>query len=246
MAIGFLGISYMIRIKDGMMRRRDFSIRFAGVGLGVLWMGKSAGDDLIQTAEQTRGPFYPIPEIEKQPFFDVDLTRKAETSPQAEGEVIIVRGNVLDISNQPLDQVFVEVWQACHSGRYNHPNDQGESPIDPHFQYWGRMQTGLDGSYSFKTIQPGKYPGRTPHIHFRVVAVGRKTLETQLYFEQYQDLNRKDGVYSRVSAEQQKGITTGFQEEPVDRSNPLSEKIKTGNFQIVLGPRNDAKSTPDM
>jgi len=94
----------------------------------------------------------------------MDLTRKDEKSPLAQGEVIVVRGNVLDISSQPLEKVFVEVWQACHSGRYNHPDDLGESTLDPNFRYWVRMQTGPDGSFSFKTIQPGKYPGRTLRI----------------------------------------------------------------------------------
>jgi len=28
-----------------------------------------------------------------------------------QGEVIVVRGNVLDISSQPLEKVFIEVWQ---------------------------------------------------------------------------------------------------------------------------------------
>jgi protocatechuate 3,4-dioxygenase, beta subunit len=228
------------------MKRRDFSIRMASLGLGGLWANSVFADDLLPTPEQTRGPFYPIPEIEKQRFFDVDLTRNDDKSPVAEGEIILVRGNILDISSQPLEKVYVEVWQACVSGRYNHPNDRGESPLDPNFQYWGRMQTGADGAFSFKTIQPGKYPGRTPHIHFRVVSSSRKPLETQMYFESNDELNQKDGIYKSVSVQQQKSVTVGFQSEPIDRANPSSEKLMTGNFQIVLGPKNDSKSTPDM
>ena len=227
------------------MHRRDFTLRFATISMGGLWVSNALADDLLLTPHQTLGPFYPIPEIEKQRYFDIDLTRKDETGPVADGEVIMVRGNVLDISSQPLEKVVVEVWQACNSGRYNHPGDKGPGPLDPNFQYWGRMQTGEDGSFAFKTIQPGKYPGRTPHIHFRVVASGRRTLETQLYFESNEELNRKDGIYNGISKEQQKSVTMGLELAPLDATDPKSEKLPTGQFQIVLGPKKDSKSTPD-
>jgi protocatechuate 3,4-dioxygenase beta subunit len=204
------------------------------------------GDDLIKTPSQTRGPYYPIPEIEKQEFFDIDLTRKDQASPVAEGEIIAIRGSVVDLSGKPLTDTMVEVWQACSTGRYNHPNDKGENPLDPNFQYWGRMKTGLDGSYAFKTIVPGKYPGRTPHIHFRIVSPQRPVLETQLYFEKFDELNRKDGIYNGVSAEQRKIVTTAFEKKRLDEKDSASLTLPTGTFQIVLGPKNDTKSTPGM
>ena len=126
-----------------MVERRSFVHRLAFFCAGGMWLTRSAmADELLLTPSQTRGPFYPIPPIDKQEFFDVDLTRKNDASPMAAGEIIAVRGNVLDISGQPLESVEVEVWQACKSGRYNHPNDKNESPLDPNFQYWGRMRTG--------------------------------------------------------------------------------------------------------
>ena len=230
-----------------MIERRSFVHRFAFFCVGGIWVSRSSlADDLSLTPSQTRGPFYPIPPIDKQQYFDVDLTRKNETAPAADGEMIAVRGKVVDISGQPLHDVIVEVWQACKSGRYNHPNDKNESPLDPNFQYWGRMLTGADGSFAFKTIEPGKYPGRAPHIHFRVVAPKRKTLETQLYFATNEELNMKDGVYKGVPPKQQKAVTTALENLAFNPKDPSSPKMPTGNFQIVLGSKNDTNSTPGM
>ena len=230
-----------------MLPRRRFVHRIAFFCAGgVLASRNACADDLLLTPSQTRGPFYPIPVIEKQDFFDVDLTRKKEASPIAQGEVIAIRGNVVDISGEILSGVTVEVWQACATGRYNHPNDKGDSQLDLNFQYWGRMQTGQDGSFSFKTIQPGKYPGRTPHIHFRVVAPKRAALETQLYFAANEELNIKDGIYNGATPQQRKSVTTALESVAANQNDKSSPKIPTGNFQVVLGPKTDSKSTPGM
>ncbi len=230
-----------------MVHRRGFVQHLTFIFAGGVWLARtSIADDLLLTPSQTRGPFHPIPPIDKQEYFDVDLTRRSENASVADGEIIAIRGNVVDISGKTLDDVTVEVWQACASGRYNHPNDKGESPLDPNFQYWGRMQTGADGSFSFKTIQPGKYPGRTPHIHFRVVAPKREILETQLYFASNEALNSKDGVYNSVPPKQRKAVTTALESLATNPKDQSSPKLPTGNFQVVLGPKNDSKSTPGM
>jgi protocatechuate 3,4-dioxygenase, beta subunit len=44
------------------------------------------------------------------------------------------------------------------------------------------MQTSDSGQYSFKTIKPIGYGGRPPHVHFRVIADGYRTLTTEMYF----------------------------------------------------------------
>ena len=107
-------------------RRRFLVQAISGSGVG-LWMARTAwGNFIPPTAAQTKGPFYPVPEIEKQKYFDADLTRLDTKSPVADGEQIAVRGVVLDMDEKPLDQVIVEVWQACETGRYNHPQDRNE------------------------------------------------------------------------------------------------------------------------
>ena len=227
-------------------RRKLLQLASGSGILGILSAKRGLGHDLIQTPAQTTGPFYPVPKIEAQKYFDVDLTRLDENSPIAEGEIVAIEGAVVTLASKPLPNTIVEVWQACHSGRYNHPGDNSPRPIDPNFQYWGRMKTGEDGSFRFKTILPGKYPGRTPHIHVRIVSPDRPELITQLYFEQHEELNLKDGIYRSLTDKQRKAVTTGFESKLLDPKLPEGEKILTGHFGIVLDDLNDARSTRPM
>jgi len=227
-------------------RRRFLVQALSGSGVG-LWMARSTFANFIPpTAAQTKGPFYPVPEIEKQKYFDADLTRLDANSPVADGEQIAVHGLVLDMDEKPLDQAIVEVWQACATGRYNHPQDRNDRPMDPNFQYWARIITGPDGKFSIRTIQPGKYPARTPHLHYRIVAPNRSELVTQMYFEANQELNRKDGIYMDLKPEQRAAVTIGLESKAIAEKDPNSEKLPTGEFRIVMGPRSDTKSTQPM
>ncbi len=227
--------------------RRIFLQAATSSGILSLLAARSwGGTELTLTPSQTKGPFYPIPEIQSQKHFDFDLTRLSEDSPVADGEIVAIEGSVLDLEDHPLKNTIVEVWQACHSGRYNHPQDSNSKPIDPNFQYWGRVNTGEAGTFRFKSILPGKYPGRTPHIHFRVVSPNRSELVTQLYFGQYEEQNLKDGIYRNLSKPQQKAVTTEFEKKPIDREKPDGDKLPTGTFKIVLGPKSDSKVTQPM
>lgn len=232
--------------------RRRFIVRAlvgSSLGMTLSKIGLTApwwSDGLLPTPSQTKGPFYPVPEIEKQKYYDADLTRLDGNSPVADGDQVIVRGSVVDFEDRPLAKVIVEVWQACATGRYNHPQDRNDRPADPNFQYWARIATSNEGTFSFRTIQPGKYPGRTPHIHYRIVAPNQSELITQMYFESQAEYNRQDGLYMELNPDQRKAVTVAMVPQSIDPSNPKSESLPTGNFKIVLGPLSDAKSTRPM
>jgi protocatechuate 3,4-dioxygenase beta subunit len=109
---------------------------------------------------------------------------------EAMGERIIVAGRVLDELGRPVRNAMVEVWQANAAGRYHHPRDQHDAPLDPNFLGRGRVFTDDDGSYRFTTIRPGAYPWRNHknawrpvHIHFSLFGDGfAQRLITQMYF----------------------------------------------------------------
>jgi protocatechuate 3,4-dioxygenase beta subunit len=214
--------------------------------LGVFGNRVAFGHDRLNTPSQTKGPFYPIPEIEKQQHFDFDLTRKNEDSPSALGEMISIAGSVISHSERPLGGSIVEVWQACETGRYNHPQDKNDRPMDVNFQYWGRVVTGEDAKFRFKTILPGKYPGRTPHIHFRIIAKDLPELVTQLYFAHHEELNRKDNLYMSLNIGQRDAVTTTLEKTTIDAKKNVGDTILSGNFTIVLGALTDTKSTRPM
>ena len=109
---------------------------------------------------------------------------------QAQGERIIVAGRVLDEANRPIPHTMIEIWQANAAGRYDHPGDTHDAPLDPNFQGGGRVFTDADGWYQFITIKPGAYPWRNHHnawrpnhIHYSLFGTGfAQRLITQMYF----------------------------------------------------------------
>ena len=106
------------------------------------------------------------------------------------GERIIVRGRVTDEDGHAVPNTMIEVWQANAAGRYNHPGDTHDAPLDPNFKGEGRVFTDADGWYQFVTVKPGAYPWgnhanawRPNHIHYSLFGAGFATrLITQMYF----------------------------------------------------------------
>lgn len=115
----------------------------------------------------------------------------AQPGESAIGSRIIVHGRVLDETGRAVPGALLEVWQANAGGRYRHKNEGYLGALDPNFCGCGRTITAEDGSYKFRTIQPGPYPWpnggndwRPAHIHFSVFGHGfAQRLITQMYFE---------------------------------------------------------------
>jgi protocatechuate 3,4-dioxygenase alpha subunit len=108
--------------------------------------------------------------------------------PEAAGERIRIEGRVLDGDRLPIPDAMIEIWQANAAGRYNHPTDGRDLPLDPQFTGFGRAGTDTHGSYWFETIKPGAVPFddrrlQAPHICVTVFARGLLNhLYTRLYF----------------------------------------------------------------
>lgn len=135
---------------------------------------------LVATASQTVGP-----------FFSVGLDWPGGgvlVDDQTLGERVALEGRVLDGDQAPVPDAMIEVWQANHGGRYAHPEDRRNQPLDPHFSGFGRVGTTADGRFAFHTIRPGAVPDpggalQAPHIVVGLFARGLlKRLLTRVYF----------------------------------------------------------------
>ena len=135
---------------------------------------------LPATTSQTVGPFFVIG--------CGWLNRDAIAGERVRGERVTIEGRVLDGDGQPVPDALIEIWQANAEGKYAHPDDNQNKPIDANFQGFGRIPTDDDGKFRFATIKPGSVPGpdgksQAPHLAVTVFARGLlRRLVTRIYF----------------------------------------------------------------
>ncbi len=217
-----------------MNRRKLLKLGLGGTALGLSTIA-GAVPFCGTTPAQTEGPFYPVNEQEDT---DWDLTRLKGAQQISRGEVVIVRGKVTGADCAPLAGTLVEIWQACDSGKYNHPNDPNPAPLDPHFQYWGKATTDQDGLYLFKTIIPGAYPAaenwvRPPHIHYKVHKWGYKELTTQLYFAGHK-LNRADRILNQIPVNEHVRVVRPIENRTITLPGEAPKVYRTVDFDLSL------------
>jgi protocatechuate 3,4-dioxygenase alpha subunit len=137
--------------------------------------------NLVPTPSQTVGP-----------FFYLGLTWKGSigclAGPGVKGERIRLMCAVFDGDAKPINDAMIEIWQANSNGKYNHPEDAQEKPVDTEFVGFGRLHSDESGVCTFETIKPGRVPGpdnalQAPHLNLSVFARGvLKRLATRVYF----------------------------------------------------------------
>ncbi|MDH3688053.1 MAG: protocatechuate 3,4-dioxygenase [Gammaproteobacteria bacterium] len=185
----------------------------------------SAAAELTLTPRQTRGPFYPT----RIPLdSDNDLVIVNGKAGEAKGEIANVVGQVLDERGKAIDGARIEIWQCDANGRYHHPWDTRDAPLDLNFQGYGEFTTGADGAYRFRTIKPVPYPGRAPHIHFAVSVPGTQPLVTQMYVAGAPE-NKRDWILNSIrDVRARQSLIVSFKRH----ANFPGELM--GNFDIVL------------
>ncbi len=150
---------------------------------------------LIPTPSQTVGPFL---HIGLAWLTTTDLAKDASA-----GERVVMAGSVLDGDGNPIPDAVLELWQANAHGKYAHPEDAQDKPVDPAFAGFGRIPTDKDGHFRFVTIKPGTTPGpggtrQAPHIVVAVFMRGMlRHLYTRIYFSD-ESANAADPILGRI------------------------------------------------
>jgi protocatechuate 3,4-dioxygenase beta subunit len=178
------------------------------------------------TPAQTEGPFYP----NKLPLdTDNDLIIVNDSITPAVGEITHLSGRVLDLKGEPVRNALVEIWQVDARAVYLHTADSSRKERDQNFQGFGRFLTSSTGEYYFRTIKPVPYPGRTPHIHFKIKKGSKELLTTQCYIKG-EPRNEKDGIFRDIDAKVREAVLVDFAPLKGSRIGEL-----TARFDIVLG-----------
>lgn len=152
----------------------------------------------LQTSTwQTVGPFF---RIGLERLFDADIAGEG-----TRGERIFVLGRLVDGLGIPIPDAVVEVWQANAAGKYDHPEDTQDKPVDPKFKGFGRIPTDDEGFFRFSTIKPGSVAGpngtsQAPHLIIGLLMRGLlKGLVTRAYFPE-EPLNANDLVLGLIDS----------------------------------------------
>jgi protocatechuate 3,4-dioxygenase alpha subunit len=125
------------------------------------------------------------------PYFKIGLqwlNRDNLAGEGVSGERVTIQGRVLDGDGVPIPDAVLEIWQANAYGKYDHPEDTQDKPLESGFQGYGRIPTDKQGTFRFATIKPGPVPGpngkeQAPHLVISVFMRGLlKRLTTRMYF----------------------------------------------------------------
>jgi protocatechuate 3,4-dioxygenase beta subunit len=199
----------------------------AALGAAGLFAPGAFAEELTRTPPQTEGPFYP----DRLPLdTDNDLLILNDAITPAVGEVTHLGGRILDAKGEPIRNAVVEIWQCDQHGAYLHSGTDNRQKRDANFQGFGRFTTGSTGEYYFRTIKPVAYPGRTPHIHYKVKVKGKEELVTQCYIKG-EPRNERDGVFRGIrDPKARESVLVDFSPVKSSKAGELAAK-----FDIVLG-----------
>lgn len=163
---------------------------------------------LQATTSQTVGPFF---KIGLRWLYREGLVGEGVT-----GERVTIRGRVFDGDGVPVPDAVLEIWQANAHGKYNHPEDAQEKPLEAGFTGFARLPVTEEGVFQFATIKPGPVPGpdgkeQAPHLMVSVFMRGvLRRMVTRMYFPD-EPRNGDDFILNLV--------------EPARRSTLIARKI---------------------
>ncbi|MEP4051064.1 MAG: protocatechuate 3,4-dioxygenase [Litorimonas sp.] len=161
-----------------------------------------------KTPDAIEGPYYPK-RSDRREDIDNDLVKIEGIVTEAGGEVVTLKGVIRDDTGSPIEGLRIEIWQCDINGKYLSRRDRQRIKHDFAFQGFGHDITNAKGEYSFRTIKPGKYPGRTEHIHVKLFNGHREILTTQFYVENGPN-NEGDWIYQRLSPTEADAVTMRF------------------------------------
>jgi protocatechuate 3,4-dioxygenase beta subunit len=202
-----IGIDFLNRIGQATNDHHNEGILFAdatGFSTLVCLLNNGSGG-ATETAAALLGPFWRMnsPATEN----GGSIVRSPTDGPS-----LFVNGRITDVGGKPIADVEVDVWQASPVGLYE---NQDDSQADMNLR--GKFTTDADGRFSFRSVKPAGYPVpthgpvgdmlraqqrhpyRPAHMHFLGYKPGFKTLITQVFVDDDENLS-SDVVFGVTDA----------------------------------------------
>lgn len=155
------------------------------------------------TTSQTVGPFFSLGLLW--------LCSGQLAEPAVSGPRVTIAGKIVDGLGRSVPDALLETWQANSHGKYAHPEDPQDKPVQSGFSGFGRVPTADDGSFRFITVKPGPVPApdgklQAPHLLVSVFCRGLlRRLVTRIYFPE-EAANAGDFALSLVDPSRQQTL----------------------------------------
>ncbi len=188
----------------------------------------------LLTPQATEGPYYFDPRLERS-----DIKGGRTGSP-----VRLLIG-VQGADCRPLKDARVDIWHCDAQGTYSGYAGGGQGDARGETFLRGHQKTNAAGEATFATIYPGWYPGRTPHVHMKVILGDSEVMTSQLYFpDELSDRIYRDRAYVKAGARLNNGNDSiARQQGPAAMASVTPE----GNghlVKILVGVDPFARRTP--
>lgn len=143
---------------------------------------------------------------------------------------------------QPIANATVDIWHTDANGVYSAPINTFCNPGDALARTQtfcrGVRTTDSNGWAHFRTIYPGWYSGRTPHIHATIRVGGNAMVTTQFYFPDTlsDQIYRNHPLYLHRPNRNTTNTTDGVIGGNAARVNPylFNSKLILGNSLVAL------------
>jgi protocatechuate 3,4-dioxygenase beta subunit len=236
-----LAIGYLTR--TGQMcddKRQEFILLSDILGLSMVVDAINCDNDGMGTENTVLGPFH----VEGAP--SVEYGGSIIRTEQPQGEVVLVRGRVVDTQGNAIAGARLDTWSTGGNARYF-----VQDADVPAYNMYGIVTSQDDGSYGFVSELPVCYPiptdgpvgellnacnrkeMRPAHMHFIVSADGYHKLQTHLFADDdpYLDSDAvfalKDELIVRFEKSTDAGLAAQF---------GLPAEYRTLDFDFVLLP----------
>ncbi|KWI59621.1 protocatechuate 3,4-dioxygenase subunit alpha [Burkholderia pseudomultivorans] len=171
---------------------------------------------LKQTPSQTVGPYFAYGLCPQQYDYDLkSLFTPTIAAPHAEGEHVLLVGQVFDGDGNVVSDAILEFTQADGAGRY--PASRNDI-ANTGFTGFARVGTGTDAQHRFvvETVKPGRIAAdEAPHINVTVMMRGILTHAfTRIYFDDEAAANATDPVLNLVPAERRATLVAKRDAQP--------------------------------